>query len=103
MGGTGVGAGMGLGAGIEVEEEEYGCRECGRIVCNGCAVVGGGLGEGRECLMCKTRTRMGTGTGTGTGNDVTRTGMEMQTGMGTEMGMEKRWVGGLGWLQVSII
>lgn len=40
MGGTGLG------------EIEYACRCCGRNVCDTCAVVD--VGEGRECLQCKT-------------------------------------------------
>ncbi|MCJ1257375.1 hypothetical protein MMC24_005200 [Lignoscripta atroalba] len=38
------------GAGLE--ETEHACRGCGRMVCEMCAVVV--VGEGRECLQCKT-------------------------------------------------
>ncbi|MCJ1237649.1 hypothetical protein MMC14_005636 [Varicellaria rhodocarpa] len=34
------------------DEREWACRDCGRVVCDGCAVVL--VGEGRECLQCKT-------------------------------------------------
>ena len=34
---------------------EYGCRSCGRRVCDLCAVVE--VGAGRECLQCRTSSR----------------------------------------------
>ena len=39
-------------SGTSSEGVEYGCRGCGRTVCEMCAVVA--VGEGRECLQCKT-------------------------------------------------
>jgi len=41
--------------GMGVDENGYACRECGRHVCDMCAVIV--VGEGRECLQCKTSRR----------------------------------------------
>lgn len=38
--------------GLLTVDTDYGCSQCGRQVCNMCAVVM--IGEGRECLQCKT-------------------------------------------------
>ena len=39
----------------EMDGADYACRSCSRRVCGTCAVVK--IGEGRECLQCKTSTR----------------------------------------------
>ena len=46
---------MGGMDGGEVDGAEYACRSCSRRVCGTCAVVE--IGEGRECLQCRTSTR----------------------------------------------
>lgn len=62
----------------EVDLPAYSCLSCNRVVCDLCAVVC--VGEGRECLQCKTSPNRPAG------------GMS---------GMEKRWVGGIGWCGVD--
>ena len=46
---------MGGMEGGEADGADYACRSCSRRVCGTCAVVE--IGEGRECLQCKTSTR----------------------------------------------
>ena len=45
---------MGGMDGGEMDGEDYACRSCGRKVCGTCAVVE--VGDGRECLQCRTST-----------------------------------------------
>ena len=40
---------------IDYEIQEHNCHNCGRTVCDTCAVVGGM--KGRECLQCKTSSK----------------------------------------------
>ena len=63
---------MGSMDGVE-GEGDYVCGSCGKRVCDGCAVVGVGGGNRRDCLGCLTGTKTGRGTGGLT------------------------WVGGIGW------
>ena len=46
---------MGGMDGGEMDGANYACRSCGREVCGTCAVVE--VGDGRECLQCRTSTR----------------------------------------------
>ena len=46
---------MGGMDGGETDGANYACRSCGRKVCGTCAVVE--VGDGRECLQCRTSTR----------------------------------------------
>lgn len=43
------------GMDLDADREEFRCRGCGRAVCKGCAVVA--VGEGRECLQCRTSAK----------------------------------------------
>ena len=45
---------MGGMDGGEMDGDNYACRSCGRKVCGTCAVVE--VGDGRECLQCRTST-----------------------------------------------
>ncbi|MCJ1356256.1 MAG: hypothetical protein MMC33_006250 [Icmadophila ericetorum] len=62
----------------EIDLQNYSCLSCSRVVCDLCAVVC--VGESRECLQCKTSPNRPTG------------GMS---------GIDKRWVGGIGWCGVD--
>lgn len=66
----------GMGDGDERElGREFECGTCRKRVCGMCAVLdGGGGGEGRECLECRSR------------------------GGGGGVEGKKHWVGGIGWM-----
>ncbi len=78
------------GGGGDGEGDAYSCAQCGKRVCDTCAV----RGDWRMCLEC---ANPGSGYGRG-GMGGVSCGVEAGQGGGGGGAVEKRWVGGIGWL-----
>lgn len=93
-----------LGCGISGPSDEgigYSCVNCGKRVCDTCAV----RGDWRVCLECanpgngnRLSQGYGMGFGYGSGSCGAEAGSMSAHGAGALRMGDKRWVGGIGWL-----